>query len=71
VKHVLDIDRWWEPLRRQVQTSSIIVGVCAVVVGSIGFLWPSAAFAVSMFIQDVLGVMIFLSLATALLSWLT
>jgi magnesium transporter len=103
------LDRWWEPLRRQVQTSSIIAGVCAVVVGTIGLVWHSAAFALvvaaSMFVsvnlsgaagtvipmlskrlgfdpamtagpfetafQDVLGVTIFLSLATALLGWLT
>jgi magnesium transporter len=102
------LDRWWEPLRRQIQTSSIIGAVCAVVVGSIGWIWHSAAFglvvAVSMFVsvnlsgaagtaipmiskglgfdpamtagpfetalQDVLGVTIFLSLATALLHWL-
>jgi magnesium transporter len=102
------LDRWWEPLRRQVQTSNIIGAVCAAVVGTIGWLWHSAAFglvvAVSMFVsvnlsgaagtaipmvskglgfdpaltagpfetalQDVLGVAIFLSLATALLHWL-
>ncbi|HEX2437578.1 MAG TPA: magnesium transporter [Methylomirabilota bacterium] len=102
------LDRWWEPLRRQIQTSTIIGAVCAVVVGTIGGLWHSAAFglvvAVSMFVsvnlsgaagtaipmmskglgfdpamtagpfetalQDVLGVTIFLSLATALLHWL-
>src|SRR4029453_15643580 len=100
-------DRWWEPLRRQIQTSSIIGAVCGGVVGLIGWLWHSAAFglvvAVSMFVsvnlsgaagtaipmlskragfdpamtagpfetalQDVLGVTIFLSLATALLPW--
>jgi magnesium transporter len=105
----VQITRWWEPLRRQIQTSSILGGVCGVVVGLIGFLWHSPAFglvvAVSMFIsvnlsgvagttipmlskrlgfdpaltagpfetafQDVLGVTIFLSLATALLHWLT
>jgi magnesium transporter len=105
----VQLERWWEPLRRQIQTSSIIAAVCAVVVGSIGFLWHSGAFALvvalSMFIsvnlsgaagtaipmlskrlgfdpamtagpfetafQDVLGVTIFLSLATALLRWLT
>jgi magnesium transporter len=103
------LSRWWEPLRRQVQTSSILGGVCALVVGSVGLLWHSPAFglvvALSMFasvnlsgfagtmipmfskrlgfdpaitagpfetaLQDVLGVTIFLSLATALLSWLT
>ena len=104
----VQITRWWEPLRRQVQTSSILGGVCGVVVGFIGLLWHSAAFglvvSVSMFIsvnlsgvagtvipmlskrlgfdpaltagpfetafQDLLGITIFLSLATALLHWL-
>src|SRR2546425_17667 len=102
------LSRWWEPLRRQVQTSSILGGVCALVVGSVGLLWHSPAFglvvALSMFasvnlsgfagtmipmlskrlgfdpaitagpfetaLQDVLGVTIFLSLATALLRWI-
>jgi len=105
----VQLSRWWEPLRRQVQTSSILGGVCALVVGSVGLLWHSPAFglvvALSMFasvnlsgfagtlipmlskrlgfdpaitagpfetaLQDVLGVTIFLSLATALLRWLT
>ena len=104
----VQLSRWWEPLRRQIQTSSILGGVCGLVVGVIGFFWHSPAFglvvAVSMFIsvnlsgaagtaipmlskrlgfdpaltagpfetafQDVLGVTIFLSLATALLRWL-
>jgi magnesium transporter len=104
----VQLTRWWEPLRRQIQTSSLLGGICGVVVGIIGFLWHSPAFglvvAVSMFIsvnlsgaagttipmlskrlgfdpaltagpfetafQDVLGVTIFLSLATALLRWL-
>ena len=103
------LSRWWEPLRRQVQTSSILGGVCALVVGAVGWLWHSPAFALvvalSMFasvnlsgfagtlipmlskrlgfdpaitagpfetaLQDVLGVTIFLSLATALLRWLS
>jgi magnesium transporter len=102
------LDRWWEPLRRQIQTSSTIGAVCAVVVGAIGWTWHSAAFglvvATSMFasvnlsgaagtvipmvskrlgfdpamtagpfetaLQDVIGIAIFLSLATALLRWL-
>ncbi|HUM16965.1 MAG TPA: magnesium transporter [Candidatus Nitrosotalea sp.] len=105
----VQLSRWWEPLRRQAQTSSILGAVCAVVVGTVGLLWHSTIFglvvAVSMFIsvnlsglagtlipmlskrlgfdpaltagpfetalQDVLGVTIFLSLATALLHWLT
>ncbi|PYM69972.1 MAG: hypothetical protein DME03_21570 [Candidatus Rokuibacteriota bacterium] len=103
------VGQWWEPLRRQVETSSILGGICALTVGLVGWLWHSAAFAcvvaLSMFIsvnlsgfagtmipmlskslgfdpaitagpfetafQDVLGVTIFLSLATALLRWLT
>ncbi len=103
------VGEWWEPLRRQVETSSILGGICALTVGLVGWLWHSAAFAcvvaLSMFIsvnlsgfagtmipmlskslgfdpaitagpfetafQDVLGVTIFLSLATALLRWLT
>ena len=102
------LDRWWEPLRRQMQASSIIGAVCAAVVGVIGTIWHSPAFglvvATSMFVsvnlsglagtsfpmiskrlgfdpaltagpfattfQDVLGITIFLSLATALLHWL-
>jgi magnesium transporter len=103
------LDRWWEALRRQIQTSSIIGAVCAAAVGAAGLLWHSPVFglvvAVSMFVSvnlagaagtaipmlskrlgfdpaltagpfqtallDVLGVTIFLSLATALLRWLT
>lgn len=105
----VQLTRWWEPLRRQIQTSIIIGSVCGVLVGVIGFFWHSPVFgsvvAVSMFVsvnlsgaagttipmlskrlgfdpaltagpfetafQDVLGVTIFLSLATALLRWLT
>ncbi len=105
----VQLTRWWEPLRRQIQTSSILGSVCGLVVGIVGFFWHSPAFglivAVSMFIsvnlsgaagttipmvskrlgfdpaltagpfetafQDVLGVTIFLSLATVLLHWLT
>ncbi len=105
----VQLERWWEPLRRQIQASTIIGAVCAIVVGAIGTLWHSPVFgfvvAASMFVsvnlsgaagtaipmlskrlgfdpamtagpletafQDVLGVTIFLSLATALLHWLT
>jgi magnesium transporter len=105
----VQLDRWWEPLQRQIQTSSIIGAVCAIVVGTIGFFWHSSVFGivvgVAMFVSvnlsgaagtaipmiskrlgfdpaltagpfqtallDVLGVTIFLSLATALLHWLT
>src|SRR5215831_18259827 len=104
----VQLTRPWEPLRRQIQTSSILGGVCGLAVGLIGVFWHSPAFGfivgVSMFIsvnlsgvagttfpmlskrlgfdpaltagpfetafQDVLGVTIFLSLATALLHWL-
>ena len=104
------LEQWWAPLLRQVQTSSILGGVCAIVVGTVGYLWHGTlAFALtvasSMFIsvnlsglagtgipmlskrlgfdpaltagpfetafQDVVGVTIFLSLATLLLRWLT
>jgi magnesium transporter len=102
------LERWTEPLRRQVQASLILGGVCAVVVGTVGTVWHSPVFglvvALSMFVsvnvsgaggtllpmlskhlgfdpaitagpfatalQDVLGVTIFLGLATALLHWL-
>lgn len=51
----VQLDRWWEPLRRQIQTSSIIGAVCALVVGAIGWLWHSPTFslvvAVSMFVS--------------------
>jgi len=104
----VQLSRWWEPLRRQVQTSSILGGICALVVGSVAWLWHSAAFAFvvafSMFasvnlsgfagtmipmlskrlgfdpaitagpfetaLQDVLGITIFLSLATLLVHWI-
>jgi magnesium transporter len=104
----VQLGRWWDPLRRQIQTSSILGGVCGLVVGTIGAVWHSPIFGVvvgvSMFVsvnlsgaagtaipmlskslgfdpaltagpfetafQDVLGVTIFLGLATALLRWL-
>jgi magnesium transporter len=105
----VQLARWWEPLLRQIQTSSIIGAVCGVVVGAIGVVWSGTPMfgvvvAVSMFVsvnlsgiagtlipmvsksfgfdpaltagpfetalQDVIGVAIFLSLATALLAWL-
>jgi magnesium transporter len=104
----VQLARWWEPLRRQIQTSSLLGAACGLVVGVIGWLWHSPLFglvvAVSMFVsvnlsgaagtiipmlskrlgfdpaltagpfetafQDVLGITIFLSLATALLRWL-
>ena len=104
----VQLNRWWEPLWRQIQTSAILGAVCGLAVGLIGLLWHSMTFglvvATSMFVsvnlsgcagtaipmlskrlgfdpaltagpfetafQDVLGVTIFLSLATALLRWL-
>ncbi|HEU5194701.1 MAG TPA: magnesium transporter [Methylomirabilota bacterium] len=104
------LQRWWEPLVRQVQTTSIIGVVCGALIGIVGALWHGTALfgvvvGVSMFVsvnlsglagtaipmlskrmgfdpaltagpfetalQDVIGVSIFLSLATALLRWLT
>jgi magnesium transporter len=35
----LQLVRWWEPLWRQVQTSSILGGVCGALVGVIAWLW--------------------------------
>ena len=105
----VQLARWWEPLLRQIQTTSIIGAVCGAVVAVIGTVWHGTAsfglvVGVSMFIsvnlsgvagtlipmlskrlgfdpaltagpfetalQDVIGVSIFLSLATALLGWL-
>ena len=105
----VQLSRWWQPLWRQVQATSIIGAVCAVIVGLVGMAWHGSALfgvvvGVSMFasvnlsglagtgipmlskrlgvdpalsagpfqtaLQDVIGVTIFLSLATALLRWL-
>jgi magnesium transporter len=101
----VDLAHWWQPLRRQMETSAILGGLCALAVGTVGLIWHSPAFALvvalSMFtsvnlsgfagtvipmlskrlgfdpaitagpfetaFQDLLGVTIFLSLATALL----
>src|SRR5215510_720517 len=105
----VQLNRWWEPLRRQIQTSSILGGVCGLLVGLVGWFWHSATFAlvvaISMFasvnlsgfagtmipmlskrlgfdpaitagpfetaLQDVLGITIFLSLATLVLRWIS
>jgi magnesium transporter len=105
----IQVERWWPPLLRQIQTTSIIGAVCAIVVGVIGAAWHGTAMfgvvvGAAMFIsvnlagaagtaipivskrlgldpaltagpfetalQDVVGVTIFLALATALLEWL-
>ena len=105
----IQLQRWWEPLVRQVQTTSIIGAVCGALIGLIGAVWHGTVLfgvvvGVSMFVsvnlsglagtgipmlskrlgfdpaltagpfetalQDVIGVSIFLSLATALLRWL-
>jgi magnesium transporter len=105
----VQLSRWWEPMVRQVQATSILGGVCAVLVGVTGGWWHgTVAFGLtvgcSMFIsinvsglagtgipmlskrmgldpalaagpfatafQDVVGVTVFLSLATFLLHWL-
>jgi magnesium transporter len=48
--------RWWQPLLRQMQTSSIIGAVCGIVVGVIGVVWHGTVIfgiivAVSMFVS--------------------
>ena len=108
---LVSLNRWWDPVKRQLQTSIIIGSVVATMVGIIGFFWQkdqSFLFAVtvafSMFIsinlsgvvgtvipmlskklgfdpaitsgpfetafQDVVGISIFLSIATLLLTHL-
>lgn len=108
---LISLDRWFEPVKRQLQTTTIIGVVVAIIVGIIGYIWEDTnkflfAFtvSVSMFIsinlsgivgtifpflskkmgfdpaitsgpfetafQDVIGVSIFLTLATYLLTHL-
>jgi magnesium transporter len=105
----VDLNRWWNPIVRQFQTTLIIGSACGVVIGAIGAIWHGGAlFGVvvgfSMFIsinisgfvgtsvpmiskrlgfdpaitagpfetafQDVVGITIFLTIATSLLHWL-
>src|SRR5215472_1020620 len=40
----VQLNRWWEPLWRQVQTSAILGAVCGLAVGLIGLLWHSMTF---------------------------
>ncbi len=103
------IDRWWQPVWRQFQTTLIIGSVCGIVLGTVGALWQEkflfgAVVGVSMFIsvnisgfvgtvtpmiskhfkfdpaltagpfetafQDVVGITLFLAMATAMLRWI-
>jgi magnesium transporter len=103
------LDRWWQPVWRQLQTTVIIGSVCGLVLGSVGGFWQGKwefglVVGVSMLIsinisgivgtsspmiskrlgfdpaltagpfetafQDVVGITIFLSLATMLLQWI-
>src|SRR5262249_40019584 len=51
----VQLNRWWEPLWRQIQTSAILGAVCGLAVGLIGLLWHSMTFglvvAISMFVS--------------------
>jgi magnesium transporter len=105
----VSLSRWWEPIRRSLQTSIILGFVCGMVIGIIGGIWYGKfifglVVGLSMFVsinisalvgtstpfiskrlgfdpaitvgpfetafQDVVGITIFLTLATAALSWL-
>lgn len=105
----VNISRWWDPVRRQIQTTLILGFACGVILGFIGGLWHGTTMfgmvvGVSMFIsinisgfigsatpllskrlgfdpaitagpfetafQDVIGITVFLSLATLFLQWL-
>jgi len=63
----VQLGRWWEPLLRQIQTSSIIGAVCGVVAGVIGAVWHgtvifgavvAAAMFVSVNLSGVAGTLI-------------
>jgi magnesium transporter len=105
----VSVEQWWKPVSRQLQTTSIIGGVCGIVLALIGAAWHGKwefglVVGVSMFVsvnlsgfigtvvpiiskrygfdpaitagpfetafQDVLGITIFLTLATLMLSWI-
>jgi magnesium transporter len=105
----ISLDRWWQPIIRQLQTTLIIGAACGLVIGVIGAIWQGkwefgAVVGLSMLIsinlsglvgtaspmlskkfgfdpamtagpfetafQDVVGITIFLSMATALLHWI-
>ena len=105
----ISLDRWWQPIVRQLQTTLIIGAACGLVIGVIGAVWQGKwefglVVGLSMLIsinisglvgtaspmlskkfgfdpamtagpfetafQDVVGITIFLSLATALLHWI-
>jgi magnesium transporter len=105
----ISLDRWWQPIVRQLQTTLIIGSACGLVIGVIGAVWQGkwefgAVVGLSMLIsinlsglvgtaspmlskkfgfdpamtagpfetafQDVVGITIFLSLATAALHWI-
>jgi magnesium transporter len=105
----VDLNRWWNPIVRQFQTTLIIGSACGALTGAIGAIWHGRALfglvvGFSMFIsinisgfvgtsvpmiskrlgfdpaitagpfetafQDVVGITIFLTIATALLRWL-
>ncbi|MBI4810709.1 MAG: magnesium transporter, partial [Ignavibacteriales bacterium] len=105
----ISIDRWWQPVFRQLQTTLIIGTACGCVIGFIAAIWQGKwefglVVGISMFFainvsgfvgtsspmiskrfgfdpaltagpfetafQDVIGITIFLSLATAMLHWI-
>jgi magnesium transporter len=105
----INLNKWWDPILRQLQTTLILGAACGLVIGLIGSFWHGKAVfgfivGTSMFIsinisafvgtatpliskrlgfdpaltagpfetafQDVIGISIFLSIATLLLQWL-